>query len=101
MGYQLAEFKDVVDLEGLPKRTYEMLTAFRKDKFELIDKLELPYYSLCKEYQSEEFKKPNRAMILMLRSCDNPNDCLVVVNTQLFHGDELDYVRQAQSLYLM
>lgn len=40
-------------------------------------------------------------MMMMLRSCDNPNDSLVVVNTQLYHGDELDYLRQAQALFLL
>lgn len=40
-------------------------------------------------------------MMLMLRSLDNPNDSLVLVNTQLYHGDEQDFVRHAQSLYLL
>jgi len=56
---------------------------------------------LSKEYSKDEFKKPNKAMMMMLRSCDNPNDSLVVVNTQLYHGDELDYVRQGQALFLL
>jgi hypothetical protein len=52
--------------------------------------MELDYYQVSKEYQHqvEEFKKPNRAMMLMLRSTNNPNDSLVVVNTQLYQGDE-------------
>jgi hypothetical protein len=71
------------------------LTAFRRDKFELVERMELDFYQVSKEYQHqvEDFKKPNRAMMLMLRSLDNVNDCLVAVNTQLYHGDEQDYVR--------
>lgn len=39
--------------------------------------------------------------MMILNSTDNVNDFLTVVNTQLYQGDEQDYVRQAQALYLL
>jgi mRNA deadenylase 3'-5' endonuclease subunit Ccr4 len=39
LGYQLVEFKETQGTEGQPKTsTYGLLTAFRKDKFEIIEK---------------------------------------------------------------
>lgn len=54
---------------------------------------------MAKDYLSsdlcDDFKKCNKAILMMLNSTDNPNDFVTVVNTQLYHGDEQDYVRQA------
>ncbi len=73
-------------------RYYDLLTAFRKDKFQLVDKKELDYYNVALNYQnsadSNDFKKSNKAIMMLLNSTDNVNDFVTVVNTQLYHGDE-------------
>ena len=73
-------------------RYHDLLTAFRKDKFQLVEKKELDYYNVALNYQNSadcnDFKKSNKAILLLLNSTDNVNDFVTVVNTQLYHGDE-------------
>jgi hypothetical protein len=85
-------------------RYWEILTAFKKDKFELLEKEEVDFFRVNLEYLNhnpEDFKRSNKAMLLLLQSIENPCDKLVLGNTQLYLGDQLDFVRQAQALYLM
>lgn len=86
-------------------RYWDILTAYRKDKFSQVERSELDFYQVALDYQNitavNDFKKQNKALMLLLQSEDNPRDQLVVVNTQLYHGEAQDYVRQAQALYLL
>jgi hypothetical protein len=61
-------------------------------------------WELGKDYSSSltaDFKKPNSALLLLLQSVNNESEKLVLCNTQLYNGDKLDFVRQAQALYIM
>jgi len=42
-----------------------------------------------------EYRKQNKAIVLLLQSIENANEKVVLVNTQLYKGDDQDYVRQA------
>ena len=70
----------------------------------MLKKEEVDYFRVNLEYLNhnpEDFKRSNKATLLLLQSIDNPCDKLVLGNTQLYLGDQLDFVRQAQALYLM
>ena len=65
-------------------RYWEILTAFKKSKFELLEKEEVDFFRVHLEYLNhnpEDFKRSNKAILLLLQSIDNPCDKLVLGNT--------------------
>ena len=83
-------------------RPWELLTAWKKDKFKLLDQEDLDYFQVAKEYlQPLDYRKQNKGILLSLQLVTNPEEELIFANTQLYHGSEHDYVRYAQALFLM
>ena len=71
-------------------RYWEILTAFKKGKFELLEKEEVDFFRVNLDYLNhnpEDFKRSNKGMLLLLQSVSNPTDKLVLANTQLYLGD--------------
>ena len=65
-------------------RYWEILTAFKKVKFELLEKEEVDFFRVNLDYLNhnpDDFKRSNKGMLLLLQSIENPNDKLVLGNT--------------------
>ena len=63
----------------------------------MLEKEEVDFFRVNLEYLNhnpEDFKRSNKAMLLLLQSIENPCDKLVLGNTQLYLGDQLDFVRR-------
>ena len=103
LGYTIIECKQVEQQRKEPviknhPRYWELLTAYNSERFRLIEKLELDLYQVGKDYKvpmAAEYRKQNKAIVLLLQSIENANEKVVLVNTQLYKGDDQDYVRQA------
>lgn len=59
------------------------------------------FYQAGEAYSApSEFARTNKGVLLMLQHQPS-QQVLVVANAQLYHGSERDYIREAQSLYLL
>jgi len=81
---------------------FSLITAFKSKVFELVDQQDLDLYRVNHDYsvRQEDFRKQNKGTLILLRHRET-EQLLVLCNTQLYHKSELDYVRQAQALYVL
>ena len=88
--------------ESQKLRYFDLVVAYCKDKWSLVEKVDIELYKAKYHYQRavEDFKKTNKAMICLFQHKESGKR-LAVGNMQLYHGANHDYVRQAQALYFM
>lgn len=84
-------------------RFWSVMTAYKRDKFRLVDSEEINYFyvSYYKYSKSASVtRKQNKGACFLLQSLECPQDLVAVVNTQLHQGKhDPAYVRNAQALY--
>jgi mRNA deadenylase 3'-5' endonuclease subunit Ccr4 len=74
------------------------IIAFKKDKFQLLDRKHVVKMDLQHKYQdNEEFKKGGIALFAKIQSLTKPSVVLNIVNTHLFWDPKCEHVRFLQA----